>query len=155
IAINRDGDLFARVASIGEDKLGLQFVALGSRLAARLERNQVSAWDASTTSSGRLLVEEGILLGLAADGYPPVSPCCDVVIDQCRGIVVIAHITVHDPWVGLPGQRSDYVAKRHVGQPCSTVVGGLAPPHPITRNGRVTLLAAGALACIIPHRKQG
>src|SRR5215472_16897748 len=43
-AIDRDGDLLARVARIGERKLGLQFV-VGD--AAHIERNQVSAWDAS------------------------------------------------------------------------------------------------------------
>ena len=71
-AIDRDGDLLARVARVGEGKLGLQFVALGNRNAAHLERNQVSAWD--TSDPDCLLVEEGILLGLAADGHPPVIP---------------------------------------------------------------------------------
>ena len=46
IAIDRDGDLLAGVARIGEGKLGLQFVAVDSVLAVRLERNQVSARDA-------------------------------------------------------------------------------------------------------------
>jgi hypothetical protein len=41
IAIDRDGDLLARVARIGEGKNGLQSVAVDSMLAARLERNQV------------------------------------------------------------------------------------------------------------------
>src|SRR5947207_8503039 len=50
IAIDRDGDRLARVARISERKLGLQFVAAGIMLAARLERNQVSAWDAATAS---------------------------------------------------------------------------------------------------------
>src|SRR6266481_7156880 len=50
IAIDRDGDLLARVARIGEGKLGPQSVAADSRRAARLERNQVSAWDASSGS---------------------------------------------------------------------------------------------------------
>ena len=70
--IDRDGDLLARVARIGEGKLGLQFVASGTRLALHPERNQVSAWDAYRRSRGSwgwcrtrnwLLVGEGILLG--------------------------------------------------------------------------------------------
>ena len=71
-AIDRDGDLLARVARIGKGKLGLQFVAVGTSHAAHLERNQVSAWD--TSGPDCLLVEEGILLGLAADGHAPVIP---------------------------------------------------------------------------------
>src|SRR6266480_7215440 len=82
IAIDGDGDLLARVARIGEDDPGLQSVAVDSMFTARLERNQVSAWDASTARW--LLVEEGILLGLAANGHAPVHPCRDVVIDQRR-----------------------------------------------------------------------
>src|SRR5207247_927548 len=73
IAIDRNGDLLARVARIGEGDLGLQFVAAGNMLAARLERNQVSAWDAP--GPGWLLVEEGILLGWTANAQPPVHPC--------------------------------------------------------------------------------
>src|SRR5438046_7267399 len=73
IAIDRNGDLLARVAGIGEGKLGLQFVAAGNMLAAHLERNQVSAWDAAT-APGCLLIEEDILLGLAADGHTPIIP---------------------------------------------------------------------------------
>ena len=72
-AIDRDGDLLARVARIREGKLGLQSVAVDSMFAARLERNQVSAWDASTGPRW-LLVEEGILLGLAAECHAPVRP---------------------------------------------------------------------------------
>jgi hypothetical protein len=68
-AIDRDGDHLARVARIGEGKLGLQFA---TSLAAHLERNQVSAWN-TTTPSG-LLVKEGILLRGAADGHAPVIP---------------------------------------------------------------------------------
>ena len=45
IAIDRDGDLLARVARIGEGKLGLQFVATGTMLAAHLEGKQISAWN--------------------------------------------------------------------------------------------------------------
>src|ERR1043166_3815581 len=76
IAIDRDGDLLARVARIAEVKLCQQFVAAGTMLAARLERNQVSAWDAR--GPGWLLVEEDILLGLTADGHSPVIPCGNV-----------------------------------------------------------------------------
>src|SRR5204863_9456380 len=68
-SIDCDGDLLARVARIGEDDPGLQSVPVDSMLAARLERNQVSAWDAS--SSRWLLVEEGILLGFVTDDGPP------------------------------------------------------------------------------------
>src|SRR5439155_4305757 len=40
-----------------------------------------------------------------------------------------------------------------VSQPGDTVVGGLPPPHPVTRNRRVTLDAACTFACVIPHRE--
>ena len=103
--------------------------------------------------AGWLLVEEGILLGLAANGHPPVIPCCDVVIDQCRGVVVVARIFRYDAWVRLAGKGAHYVAERHVGEPSNTVVGGLAPPHLVARNGRVALLAVGTPARVIPHRK--
>ena len=73
IAIDGDGDLLARVARIREGKLGLDSVGGAIGLTARLERNQISAWDAST-GTGRLLIEEGILLGLAADGHASVIP---------------------------------------------------------------------------------
>ena len=73
IAIDRDGDLLARVARIGEGNLGLQSVAAYLMLAAHLERNQVCAWDASS-GSGWFLVEEGILLGLATDSHASVIP---------------------------------------------------------------------------------
>ena len=47
-AVDRDSDLLPRVARVGESKLGLQFVAAAaSRLAARLEANQIFAWDAA------------------------------------------------------------------------------------------------------------
>ena len=46
IAIDRDGDLLARVARVSEGKLGLQFVAAGMMLAAHLERKQVFTWNA-------------------------------------------------------------------------------------------------------------
>jgi len=52
IAIDRDGNLLARVARIGEGKLGLQSVAADIMLAAHLERNQVSAWDAAAGTGG-------------------------------------------------------------------------------------------------------
>jgi hypothetical protein len=41
IAIDRDGDLLARVAPIGKPQAGLQYVAVDSMLAAHLEGNQV------------------------------------------------------------------------------------------------------------------
>jgi hypothetical protein len=48
VAIDRDGDLLARVARVGEGKPGLQFVAAAaSGLAAHLKGNQVSAWNAA------------------------------------------------------------------------------------------------------------
>ena len=50
IAIDRDDDLLARVARVGEGKLGPQSVAGAIGLTDRLERNQVFAWDASTTT---------------------------------------------------------------------------------------------------------
>jgi len=73
IAVDCDGDLLARVARIGEDDPGLQLVPVDMKLAARLERNQVSAWDAST-GPGCLLVEEGILLGSVVNRHATVIP---------------------------------------------------------------------------------
>jgi len=102
IAIDRDGDLLARVARIGEGKLGLQFVAADPMLAARMERNQVSAWDASS-GSGWFLVEEGILLGCAGDGNTPVRPCREVVSGQRRAVVVVTRIAIYDAGVRLTG----------------------------------------------------
>ena len=47
VAIDRDGDLLARVARVSEGKLGLQFVGAAIGLAARLEGNQVFTWNAA------------------------------------------------------------------------------------------------------------
>ena len=41
IAIDRDSNLLTRVIRVGEGKLGLQFVAPATMLAAHLERNQI------------------------------------------------------------------------------------------------------------------
>ena len=47
---------------------------------------------------GWLLVGEGILLGLAADGHAPVSPCSDVLVGYRGAIVVVARIFRYDAW---------------------------------------------------------
>src|SRR5207244_7277107 len=57
--------------------------------------------------------------------------------------------------VGLRRQRCNDIAERHVGEPRNTIIGGLAPPHSVTRNSRVPFDAAGALACVIPRREEG
>src|SRR5437773_979581 len=111
-------------------------------------------WSWCCTARGGLLVEEGILLGLAVDWHPSVRPRREVVGGQCRTVVVVARIAVYDAGVGLAGQRGDYVAERHVGEPSCAVVGGLAPPHLVARNARVALLAVGTSACVIPHREE-
>src|SRR5262249_461031 len=111
------------------------------------------SWSWSYTP-GWLLVEEGILLRRILNCYASVHPCWDVVVDQGRSVVVVARIAVHDPWVGLGGQRGDYVAERHVGEPGNTVVSGLASPHLVARNARVALLAVGTSTCVIPHCEQ-
>src|SRR5438067_853686 len=111
IAIDRNGDLLARVARIGEGNLGLQFVAAGNMLAARLERNQVSAWDA--TAPGCLLIEEDILLGLAAASHAPVIPRTEMVAAYRCAVVVVALVVRLDRSVGLPWHRRDDV-REHV-----------------------------------------
>ena len=47
VAIDCDGDLLAGVARVSEGKLGLQSVGAAIGLAACLEGNQISAWDAA------------------------------------------------------------------------------------------------------------
>ena len=69
-------------------------------------------------------------------------------------VVVVARIFRYDARIRLARQRGDYVAELHVGEPGGAVVDGLARPHPVARNGLVTLLAAGALARVIPHRQK-
>src|SRR5439155_2993076 len=49
----------------------------------------------------------------------------------------------------------DYVREHIVRQPRHAVVGRLAPPHPVTRNRRVTLDAARTFASVIPQREDG
>ena len=49
VAIDCDGDLLAGVARVSEGKLGLQFVAAATGLAARLEGKQVFTWNARST----------------------------------------------------------------------------------------------------------
>src|SRR2546430_9115299 len=75
---------------------------------------------------------------------------CLVVI---AAVVVVARIAPYDAGVRLAGEWSDYVRERIVRQPRDTVIVRFAPPHPVTRNGRVPLGAAGTLARVIPHRE--
>src|SRR5215510_7198798 len=77
-------------------------------------------------------------------------------IGGCRGsVVVVPNIARHDERVGLRRQWSDYVREHVVSQPGNTIIDGLAAPHSVTRNPRVPLDAAGALACVIPRREEG
>ena len=77
-------------------------------------------------------------------------------LGRCRGtVVVVPRIARYDERVRLRRQWTDYVREHVVSQPGNPVVGRLAPPHPVAGNGRVTLLAAGALACVIPGGEEG
>src|SRR5437870_5917694 len=71
-----------------------------------------------------------------------------------RAIVEGAHVR-DEARVVLSWQRANHIREHIVRQPSHTVVGGLACPHPVTRNGWVTTCAAGALACVIPHGENG
>src|SRR5439155_8975974 len=73
-------------------QLHLMVSSLGHH--TRLEHNVCSG-------PGWLLVEESILLGLAANGHAPVHPCRDVVIDQRSAVVVVARIAPYDAGVRL------------------------------------------------------
>src|SRR5436190_1952508 len=72
----------------------------------------------------------------------------------CRAVVVIARVARYNRWVRLPRQRTHYVRKRIVRQPTHTIVVGLARPHPVTGDVRVTFRATRALARIVPRRQQ-
>jgi hypothetical protein len=54
----------------------------------------------------------------------------------------------------LRWQRGNYVRERVIRQPRRAVIVGLARPHPVARDSWVTTRAAGALARIIPRRKE-
>src|SRR5437667_9438941 len=71
-----------------------------------------------------------------------------------RAIVEGAHVR-DEARVVLSWQRANHIREHIVRQPSHTVVGGLACPHPVTRNGWVTTCAAGALACVIPQGEKG
>src|SRR5881227_1984503 len=58
-----------------------------------------------------------------------------------RAIVEGAHVR-DDARVVLSWQRADHIREHIVRQPSRTVVGGLACPHPVTRDGCVTTGAA-------------
>src|SRR5207244_3920628 len=78
------------------------------------------------------------------------------VLGVYRGaVVVVARIAPYDAGVRLAGEWSDYVREHIVRQPRDTVIVRFAPPDPVARNRRVTFLAAGALARVIPHREDG
>src|SRR5437870_1862842 len=75
--------------------------------------------------------------------------------DDRSAVIVVARIGPLDVEVGLRRQRTDYVRQRIISQPCQAVVVGLARPHPVTGNARVTISAVGALARVIPRRQEG
>src|SRR2546428_344886 len=68
---------------------------------------------------------------------------------------VVPRIAIYDAGVRLTGEGGDYVREHIVRQPRHAVVVGLAPPHPVAGNGRVTLGAGRAFASVIPHREEG
>ena len=70
-------------------------------------------------------------------------------------VVVVARIVRLRCRSGWPGSGLTTSENASCRQPGRAVVGGLARPHPVARNGRVTLAAAGALARVIPHGEEG
>src|SRR5947209_16247179 len=74
--------------------------------------------------------------------------------DDRSAVIVVARIGPLDVEVGLRRQRTNYVRQRIVSQPCHAVVVGLARPHPVTGNARVSISAVGALARVIPRRQE-
>src|SRR5882757_1301819 len=70
---------------------------------------------------------------------------------QCRAIVVVARVACDNVRVALSWKWCNHIAEIHIGKPGCAVIGGLASPHPVARNSRVTLGATGALARVIPH----
>jgi hypothetical protein len=56
-----------------------------------------------------LPIVEGVLLGNAANGYPPVHPCMQVLVGRGAGIVVVARIGRLNAGVRLCGQRANHV----------------------------------------------
>jgi hypothetical protein len=98
----------------------------------------------------QLAVRKGVLLRRIVNGYPAVDPRSDMFGNYCRTVVVIACIGGVDPRIRLRRQRTYYVRQRIVNRPCRAIIGGLARPHSVARNLRVTARATGALPRVIP-----
>src|SRR3954454_150346 len=72
---------------------------------------------------------------------------------QRRAVVVVTRVTRHDKRIALSRQWTHHIAEGQVREPGRAVIGGLAPPHPVTGDPRVALAATGALPRVIPHRE--
>ena len=75
--------------------------------------------------------------------------------EQRGAVVIIARVITKDVRVLFRRQGADYVRKLHVALPGRAAVVGLVRPHPVARNSRVALRAAGALPRVIPDSQEG
>src|SRR5207244_1041460 len=107
------------------------------------------------SKTNQVSVGEGILLGCATDGHASVRPRSDMLGGDRGTIVVVTHIVRLDVPVRLSRERAHYIRQCIIRQPGCAVVVGLARPHLVTGNTRVTNGAAGAVARVIPRRQEG
>src|SRR5947209_2964291 len=56
-----------------------------------------------------------------------------MLVGQCRGVVIVAYIALHNAGVGLSWQRANNVRECTVRQPGDAVVVRSARIHPVTR----------------------
>ena len=85
----------------------------------------------------------------------PSSHEVTCLVSNRRAIVVVARVARHDVRVALSWQGAHHVRKRIVSQPGHAVVVGLARPHPVAGDARVTFGATGALARVVPRGEEG
>lgn len=69
-------------------------------------------------------------------------------------VVIVARIRRLDARIRLRRQRRDYIRERIIRQPTHAVIVRLARPHPVTWNTGATTGTTGALARVIPCRKE-
>jgi len=79
-------------------------------------------------------------------------PMRGVLVDRGGGIVIVSCISRLDPWIGLKWKWRDYVRECIVRQPCRTVIGEPARPHPVTRRAGTRWLQLQLfLSFVIPY----
>ena len=69
-------------------------------------------------------VGEGILLGLVIDGHPSIGPRSEMLGEDRRAVVVVAHVYRHNAWIRLRRERADHVREGVVGKPRYAVIVG-------------------------------